>query len=122
MLLNIDGVPAEFVKNFLMLLLGLAGGAGAMWTVFGRKRQTIEPQPLRVKKEAEFTTVEACGQRHAEVDRRLDHHDGEIMEIWKTLRKENTAIRQEMARTFQDVERSLGRIEGKIDDLKREDK
>ncbi len=36
-------------------------------------------------------------------------------EIWATLRSEDANIRKEMQKTFQEIERSLGRIEGKID-------
>jgi len=103
MIANISEVPAEFLKSFVLLVLGLLGGGAAVWSVFGRKKQQIEPQPLQVSQ--------------PDVQRRLDRHDEEITELWKTLRKENTNIRAEMARTFQDMERSLGRIEGKIDEL-----
>lgn len=48
-----------------------------------------------------------------EVTRRLDSHDVEIGEIWKTIRTENTAMRAELT----DVKCSLGRIEGRLGTL-----
>ena len=55
---------------------------------------------------------------HDELTKRVDKIENDIPKIWDKLNSENTKIRQEMNKQFNDVERALGRIEGKIDNIR----
>lgn len=122
---GLEGVPADFVKYFLMVLIALAGagaGAVAVWARVskeGRKRE-VSGGPVEVTGEVKVMpkgrrySAEFCDSRHTEVERRLEGHDHEITNLWNTLRAENTSIRAEMTQCFKSIERSLGRIEGQL--------
>lgn len=115
-MLQISDVPAEFIKSALVLVVGLAGGAGAVLTVAGKYRKqvrTIE-QPLEVRPSPNLLSVEGHAQTHQEVDRRLEGHDMQIDSLWKTMRREDEHTRAETRKCLQDIERALGRIEGKL--------
>jgi hypothetical protein len=56
-----------------------------------------------------------CEEKHSTIDRRLKSHDEQLQNLWQTMREEDEKTRQMLNRTFQEVERSLGRIEGKLD-------
>jgi hypothetical protein len=114
-LAQIQDVPADFLKMFLMVVIGLITGIGGAVGLL-KKRRLIEPQPLEVREAQRLTTLE----KHIELERRVEAHDRQFQEIWSTLRSENTAIRAEMRQWFQDTERALGRIEGKLDTFTKE--
>jgi hypothetical protein len=117
-LAQIDKVQPAFLHQAVLLLCGILGGAASVAAIVGlilKRRRIIEPQPLEVKPAAEYVTKEFCADRHTETKKRLDEMSKQVDALWSTMRSENTAIRGEMTRAFQDIERALGRIEGKID-------
>lgn len=106
------------IGTFISVLSVLAGLAFAGFGIyFGFKRRTvkIDPTPLKVSQTPKRYNHELTEQRYNEVSGRLDGHDVKFQEIWKTMRAEDAAIRMETTRCFRDIERALGRIEGKID-------
>jgi hypothetical protein len=58
---------------------------------------------------------ESLGERHSEVDRRLGEHDRQIADLWVTMRNEIQRIESSNSAQYKEIERSLGRIEGKLD-------
>lgn len=101
MLAQLQGVPAEFSHNALLLTVAVIGAlsgvtgivVGVVSLMRGRKRQ-IEPQPLLVSLQERFAlkedvkglvTVDKCKILNSDTSRRLE---------W--LEKEILAIRQEM--------------------------
>ena len=117
-LAQIDAVPATTLKWALLLafaLLSAVGIAVGIWSAFAKRSIHIEPQPVEVRKSPKRYNHELITTQFQTVDHRLDKHDGQIQEIWTTMRAEDAAVRAEFNRCFKDIERALGRIEGKID-------
>lgn len=116
-LAQIDKVQPGFLHQAALLLIGVLGGGAAVATIAGlfvkRKRQ-VEPQPLEVKASAEYVTEDQCRERRGEMAARIKALEAQAENLWSTMRRENTDIRAEMAQTFKDIERALGRIEGKL--------
>jgi hypothetical protein len=118
MLAQVDKVDPSFFHQFTLVILGLLSGLASAAAIAGAlfaKRRKIEPQPLQVEEAEKFVTASACGSSHAHLIKRLDQHDEIIRDLWTTFRAENASIRHEMTKGFQDMERALGRIEGKLD-------
>jgi hypothetical protein len=120
--LQIQNVEPGFLKQSMLLVMGLLAGAGAVMSIVSARNKRREvrmdpplPQPLEVKPVSKYVTREDCVVSHGDFMRRLEGHDHEIEQLWTVLRRENTEIRQEMRKCFADIERSLGRIEGKLD-------
>jgi hypothetical protein len=116
---QLSDVPADFLKSFLLVIFSLLAGAGSAIGIarFFRKveQREISPQPLQVMKVGDPLTVDSHEQRHAEVDRRLTWHDGQINDLWNTMRREDEAIRADLGKSVKEIERALGRIEGYIE-------
>ena len=77
----------------------------------------MHPDPLRVQ-EYEEANVPEIEARHEEFNRRLfalDGPDGQVAQLWATLRDEDKRLEKRMNETFESIQRSLGRIEGKLD-------
>jgi hypothetical protein len=135
----------QFLKDFIIVVVGILGLCAAGASIYGvLKKRRIEPQPLEVRAAQDFVTREFCGQMHAETVRRVDDHTHQIERIWNTIKADKDAfevsararsakiyekideIRQELSEAnvatrdcigkgFQDVERAIGWLEGKID-------
>lgn len=116
MLAQLQNVDPTFLKQALLFLTGIAGGAATVISILTarNRRRQIEPQPLEVRASPAYATVAQCHEKHVEIGRRLDGHDHEITALWNTMRAEDNAIRAAIAKSFADIERALGRIEGKI--------
>jgi hypothetical protein len=143
-LAQLDKVNPTFLHQFLLVILGLLGGAAAAVGIYAalRKRK-IEPQPLEVTAATRFTTMEA----HGEVLRRLDGHDLDIRAIYEELKDDRSKnevhassrsanlhakieavrteldakmdrLRVEVSKGFQDTERNIGKLEGLIQKLR----
>ena len=67
---------------------------------------------MRVRNLLEVRMLHAADLENA---KRLEAMEAQVENLWTTMRGENTAIRGEMTKCFKDIERALGRIEGKID-------
>lgn len=108
---DLQAVPADWLKNSVIVLLAIASPLIAIWA--GGRRRKIEPDPLRVQKVDNLVTKDYCLSSHATLHQRLDGHDAAI-----------TAIRGEMRKDREDGElaartRSAG-IYHKLDDLRLE--
>jgi hypothetical protein len=102
----------------------LGGGASVaiMMSAFRQKeKRLVGPQPFRVEGEIKAEpkgrrfSSEAYDQRNLQFDKRLDGHDEEITRLWTHITLEDEKIRKELSDSFQGIQRSLGRIEGKLD-------
>lgn len=125
-------------------LIGGAAGVASIIGVFLKKKRQIEPQPLEVRAAAEFVTRDFCARQHEEWGRRQEELGvrverlREVMsedktsfeanasrrsagiyqkidEVRKELTEANEETRKQMVRGFQDLERAIGRLEGKLD-------
>lgn len=123
-LAQLQSVPAETFKWVIIILIGLLGVAYTIVRIikaFQKKRTRIEPQPLEVRAVAKRFNYDLAEDRHMEITRRLEAHDAEIDSIWNTFRAEDTAIRAALlearernASRFEQIAKSLGRIEGRL--------
>ena len=111
-------------------------------SLFKKSSTAITPDPLRVEKLDRFATRDFCETQHNEVSRRLDGHDSDIRAIYgeikqsraegethagqrsATLHRKIEEVRSELNvklddlraennQGFKDVERAIGRIEGR---------
>jgi len=67
MFAQLSSIDAEFVKNVLILAVGVAGAVA----LFRHKRTDISPQPLVTKLAAEFVVKETCIATMREAEARL---------------------------------------------------
>jgi hypothetical protein len=120
------------LKDVIIIGLAILGGAGMVKNLFGKNTTAITPDPLRIEKLDKFATRDFCEQRHSEVARRLDGHDGDIRALYAEIKTDRDAneihasersasiyekideVRAEMNSGFKDMERAIGRIEGKV--------
>lgn len=122
---QLDKVDPAFLHQAVILFAGLLVGSGAAVSIYAslaRRRRIIEPQPLQVAEMPAPYNPVACHGLHSEANRRLSDHDAQLRELWQLVRGEHTAIRGEMSRGFQAIDRAIGRLEGKIDALSDETK
>ena len=113
-LADISTVEPTHVKDVVIILLSLLTGAGVIVMIVRKPRVSVDPQPLDVRSVDKFATRDFCTMKHAEIKAALDRHENELDALWNTVRAENESIRHELRKGFQDMERSLGRIEGKL--------
>ena len=87
MLAQMQTVEPGFLHQFLLVVLGLLGGAAAVVGMYAAlRKKKIEPQPFEVAEAQRFSTVESCHAAHSEVARRLDGHDTDIRAIYAELK------------------------------------
>lgn len=116
---DLNNVSGNFIKDFFSVAGWLLAVGTAIWG-FTRKTRIEQPLaatiegPVDTRKVVPLATVHDLNLLRADHDRRLTDHDRQIGELWKTMRDENESIRDEVRKGFQDMERSLGRIEGKL--------
>ncbi len=116
---SIDAIPSNFWKHFCMamlVLLGVAGVAALIWNSLRKPDKTkLDDDPaINVRKAQPRFNFALAENRHGEVVRRLDGHDAEFEALWTTMRKEDSAIRDENSKKFEAIMLSLGRIEGRL--------
>ncbi len=121
---GIDNVPASFLKNALMCALALAVGAGgwAAWAGYcERRRRDSAPRESREPRGAgnrvPNVRKDMCDFKMGDVSRRLDDHARQIGELWEEMRAEDQKTRERLDASFQSIQRSLGKIEGKLEEI-----
>jgi hypothetical protein len=129
---DLSSVNPITLKDFIIIGLAILGAAGMIKNLFGKNTTTVGPDPLRIEKLDKFATRDFCEQRHSEVSRRLDGHDKDVRALYDEIKKDRDAneihasersasiyekideVRSEMNCGFKDMERAIGRIEGKV--------
>lgn len=139
---GLESVSAITLKDVVIIVIVLGIFIYQSITFFERKKtrkQSISPQPLKVEHAEKFVSQTECAIHREDIIRRLDEQDKSRAEISKKMteaehtarvrsagiyskmeemRKELTnntnELRSEMNRNFNDTERTLGRIEGKL--------
>ena len=99
----------------IALFASIAGNIAMVASL--RKRQDthhIDPLPLEVRGVSGAVTEANCSERHDDIRRRLDEHTNQIDRIWHTMRDEDEKTRIMIAKGLTEIERALGRIEGKL--------
>jgi t-SNARE complex subunit (syntaxin) len=138
---GLDNVPATTLKDVIIIIMGL-GGFVMVAIQFFRKPANV-PQPLQIEKLDKFATRDFCEMKHLEISRRLDGHDADVRALYDEIKRDRQAnqvhasersanihakidavreeltdkidtLRGDVTSGFQDVERAIGRIEGKI--------
>ena len=104
------------------LVIAIVGGVvGIMVSRRKREVRRIEPQPfevtgeVRTKSRMPAVRTDTCNAMMGEVTRRLTDNETQIDRLWFTMREEDEKTREALNKSFHDIERSLGRIEGKLD-------
>lgn len=120
---------AQSIGWLALGLFGLVAGINQAMTFFARLRseppgEILEHENSALRErinriEEDSIRAEACTAKHQGIEHRLSRAEKNVTEIWATFRSEDEAIRKEMARCFQDIERALGRIEGQLRTLNR---
>lgn len=142
-LAQLDKVDPGFLKQFMLLVIGALGAAGTVIAIQAARNKKRDvsldpplPNPLLVSKATEWATEALCAARHAEsreaiaevrkaqeADRLREEQVqrsrsagiySKLEEFRKELSQQNAETRKEMQRGFQDIERSIGRLEGKV--------
>lgn len=99
----------------IALFASIAGNVAMVLSLRTRKEtRLIEPNPLEVRGVSAWVTESQCGKSHHEMQRQLDSHQVEIRNIWVTMHGEDEKTRNMLIKGLQDIERALGRIEGKL--------
>lgn len=118
---GIDNVPAPFLKNAIMCVLALAVGAGgwAAWAGYQdkRRRDAAPREPRASGTRMPNVRRDMCDFKMGDVSRRLDDHARQIGEIWEEMRAEDQKTRERLDASFQSIQRSLGKIEGKLEEI-----
>jgi len=145
MLAQMQTVEPGFLHQFLLVVLGLLGGAAAVVGMYAAlRKKKIEPQPFEVAEAQRYSTVESCHAAHSEVARRLDGHDTDIRAIYAELKGDRaqneihasqrasalyakiedvrkdldarlSGMSDRVNRGFADQERAIGNVEGMLD-------
>ena len=93
--------------------------AGMWWDARNSRGVKIKPNPLRFEEIVPPANVGEIEARHEEINRRLfalDGPEGQINQLWATLRSEDAKIQNDVNEKFQAIQRSLGRIEGRLEE------
>lgn len=144
MFAQINDVPPDFLKYLALAVVAVIGAAAGIASIYNSiRRNRIEPQPLMIKGADEYVNRDTCSHLHAETIRRIEEHSRQIELIWEHIikQKEETEaaararsakiyekieeVRTELSRDskrtleivskgFQDLERAIGHLEGKI--------
>ena len=103
------------------LIVAITGGIAGIW-VARRKHQTnrIEPQPLEIDGDIRVTpkgrrwSSDICDEKHTTITRRLQVHDDQIGELWRTMRTEDAATRESLSKAVRDFDRTVGELHGTL--------
>lgn len=101
--------------NVVSILIGIVGGAFAIYFGFRKRHVQISPQPVEITKSPKRYNHDRTEQRFVDHERRLDDHGDQIESLWNTMRAEDAKIREDNNTQFRLIAKSLGRIEGRLD-------
>lgn len=128
-----DTVNAGTFRDVMLMLFGLVGVATGLVIIWTRLRPTqVSPQPLVVKNADQFVSKEFCAGARNETDKRLtqverdvrdmrEHQSKQIKEAYDKMEQFREEVVEQIReegdkseRSFKDMERAIGRIEGAI--------
>lgn len=147
---NPADVPADFWKNSIIVALVIFGvvmtvlnyrkrGEKSSVSVADQPVAATISGPVQTLSVDKFATRDFCEMQHKEVTRRLDGHDSDIRALYDEIKTDRDAnevhasarsasiyekideVRSEMNAGFKDMERALGRLEGKVANQDRDD-
>lgn len=124
LLADLTAVSAEFLKQGLLLLIGIGGGALLFKQLFrGDKpvRSELAPQPLRVQEEAPVMTRDMCETQHATLLTRMAHNERMISELRHHLEQVVVDLRVEMKadrdKNSEMVLREIGSVHTRVNQI-----
>lgn len=111
MLAQIQSANPLVLRDVLTILFAfVAAGAGVVAMLNSKKTQRRE-----VTFGEAFVTKEHCGTITTDTVNRIDRLEKSVETMWTTMRAEDESTRAEMRRSWQSIERALGRIEGQLE-------
>lgn len=115
---DLPSVPAEILKWVLIIIVSIVLICCAIYATFfsGRKvkAKLEDDPPITVRKAPKRYNHDATEQRFTQIEGRLEANDAEIDSLWNTMRAEDKQTRDDHAKNQARIERSLGRIEGRL--------
>jgi len=119
----IGGIGFWEVVKYAVDIVAIVAGAYAIMVARRKfEKVKISPQPLRATIEGEVETrskarrfnAEACDLRHAGIVDRLDGHDDDIAELWRTMRAEDKEMRDQLLKTVKELDARMAELPSQI--------
>ena len=113
---DLPSVPDSTFKWVMIILVSVVLIAAVAYAAF-RKQEPLkisDDPAVEVRKAAKRYNHDATSERFFRIEGRLDGHDAEMDELWTTMRAEDQRMRENNAERFEEIARSLCRIEGKL--------
>lgn len=116
---DLSSVPAEVLKYVLIVIVSIILITAAVYMAFFSGRRLVQARldddpPITVRKAPKRYNHDAIEQRFTNVEKRVDASEAEIDSLWNTMRAEDKQTRDEHAKSLGRIQRSLGRIEGRM--------
>ena len=107
---QIGQVEPIHLRDFLVISIALLSAVASFIAIVSSRTK----QKREVSFSEQLVTKEFCSQASHETNRRLAALEDGVPPIWEAIKKDSDAIRSEMRKGFADLERALGRIEGRF--------
>lgn len=121
MLAEISSVPADFLKNAVVLGLSSGAFALALKSAFWPARKEISPQPLEVREAREFVTTAECLNKDAAMRERMARLETIVDQIRAEAKTDRESIIAQLhqleLRLIADAERRDRNTQSRINDL-----
>ena len=116
---DLSSEPAEIFKWVMITLIGIVLIVAVVYGSFFSGRKPVQAKidddpPITVRKAPKRYNHDATEQRFISIENRVNASEAEIDSLWNTMRAEDKATRDEFATTQARIQRSLGRIEGRL--------
>jgi len=107
---QLQSVDPINLKDFIIIAGVFLSNAAAIAALL----RAGKTQKREVSFSEQLVTKEFCTSSHQAQDRRIESVEKQATDLWNTVRSENAKIRAEISKGFQDIERAIGRIEGRF--------
>ena len=117
LLAQLNTVNPEHLRDSTILLavgLSLLTGLGSFVAALVNAVNVRKTQRREVVMTETCVSKETFDVSQLEASRRINHIEESLTNAWDTMRKEDNETRELLHKTFKEIERSLGRIEGEI--------
>ena len=121
---QLEAVPSEAIKNYALITLAVLGGLYYLKEIFGGKKAREVSFEFTPASKADFEAHVVDDERtHENIFSKIggvergarNEMKQEVATLRTDLTKAHDAMTQQMTRTFQDMERAIGRVEGRLE-------